>query len=152
MSLNLRTHRKILVADGRVGFTGGHEHPGGPLPERAPRDPVQDIHFRVRGPVVAQLQEAFADDWLFTTGEVVAGRGVVSATGTGRSGAGARHCWTGRTRILRSCAGRSLAALNIARRSVRIVTPYFLPDTAIGVGAESGGDAGGAGGYRSAGA
>src|SRR5207244_776929 len=68
MSINLRTHRKILVADGRIGFTGGLNIRVGHCLKRQPARPVQDIHFRVEGPVVSQLQEVFADDWLFTTG------------------------------------------------------------------------------------
>jgi cardiolipin synthase A/B len=69
--LNNRTHRKILVVDGRVGFTGGvgiADHWKG----RA-QDPEhwRDIHFRVEGPVVAQFQAAFNDNWIKTTGAVL---------------------------------------------------------------------------------
>jgi cardiolipin synthase A/B len=69
--LNNRTHRKILVVDGRVGFTGGvgiADHWQG----RA-QDPEhwRDIHFRAEGPVVAQFQAAFNDNWIKTTGEVL---------------------------------------------------------------------------------
>ena len=73
MSMNMRTHRKILVTDGAVGFTGGMNIREGHRLERQPPRPVQDIHFRVQGPVVTQLQEVFADDWLFTTGEALRG-------------------------------------------------------------------------------
>ena len=69
--LNHRTHRKILVVDGRVGFTGGvgiadlwKGHAQDP-------DHWRDIHFRVEGPVVAQFQAAFNDNWIKTTGEVL---------------------------------------------------------------------------------
>src|SRR6266404_5233126 len=73
MSLNMRTHRKILVADGRLGFTGGLNIRIGHCLQRHPKRPVQDMHFRVQGPVVSQLQEVFAEDWLFTTGESLRG-------------------------------------------------------------------------------
>src|SRR6266436_4168498 len=73
LTFNLRTHRKILVADGRVGFTGGMNIRVGHCLQRQPRRPVQDIQFRVQGPVVTQLQEVFTDDWLFTTGEALRG-------------------------------------------------------------------------------
>ena len=130
MSMNLRTHRKILVADGQVGFTGGMNIRAGHWLERQPRNPVQDIHFRMRGPVVTQLQEVFADDWLFTTGESLRGdswfpkpeiAGQVLARGVpdGPDEDFEKLRWT------------LLGALSIARRSVRIVTPYFLPDPAI---------------------
>ena len=130
MSMNLRTHRKILVADGRLGFTGGMNIRVGHCLRRHPRSPVQDIHFRVRGPVVTQLQEVFADDWLFTTGESLRGdawfpkpemAGQVLARGVpdGPDEDFEKLRWT------------LLGALSIARYSVRIVTPYFLPDPAV---------------------
>ncbi len=68
--LNLRTHRKILVADGRVGFTGGMNIREGHLLESSPKSPLQDIHFRFEGPVVAHLTHMFAEDWAFTTREI----------------------------------------------------------------------------------
>ena len=52
MSLNLRTHRKILVTDGRLGFTGGMNIRVDHCLERHSPRPVQDIHFRVQGPVM----------------------------------------------------------------------------------------------------
>jgi cardiolipin synthase A/B len=130
MSMNMRTHRKILVTDGRVGFTGGMNIRVGHCLQRQPRRPVQDIHFRVRGPVVTQLQEVFADDWLFTTGETLRGdtwfpkpepAGQVLARGVpdGPDEDFEKLRWT------------LLGALAIARYSVRIVTPYFLPDPAV---------------------
>ena len=73
MSMNLRNHRKLLVIDGHTGFTGGMNIRAGNLLLRKPRSPVQDIHFRVEGPVVAHLQEVFADDWNFTTRESLRG-------------------------------------------------------------------------------
>ena len=76
MYVNMRTHRKILVTDGRVGFTGGMNIRVGHCLQRQSSHPRQDIHFRVQGPVVTQLQEVFADDWLFTTGEALRAHGV----------------------------------------------------------------------------
>jgi len=69
--LNNRTHRKILVVDGRVGFTGGVGIAD--LWKGRAQDPDhwRDIHFRVEGPVVAQFQAAFNDNWIKTTGEVL---------------------------------------------------------------------------------
>ena len=72
--LNNRTHRKLLVVDGRVGFTGGvgiaDEWDGNA------EDPAhwRDTHFRLEGPAVAQMQAAFADNWLKVTGQVLDGR------------------------------------------------------------------------------
>jgi cardiolipin synthase len=129
-TLNLRTHRKILVADGSVGFTGGMNIRVGHCLRRAPRSPVQDIHFRLRGPVVTQLQEAFADDWLFTTREAL--RGPAWFAQPERTGSVlARGIPDGPDEDYAKLRWTILGALSIARRSVRILTPYFLPDTAI---------------------
>ena len=73
MSMNLRNHRKIMVVDGNIGFTGGMNLREGNLVAQHPRHPVRDLHFRLQGPVVAQLQEAFAADWMFVTHESLAG-------------------------------------------------------------------------------
>ena len=130
MSLNLRTHRKILVADGRVGFTGGMNIRVGHCLQRRPRSPVQDTHFRVRGPVVTQLQEVFADDWLFTTGEPLRGEGWFPKP----EPAGqvlARGVPDGPDEDFEKLRWTLLGALAIARYSVQIVTPYFLPDPPV---------------------
>ncbi len=71
--INKRTHRKLLVVDGRLGFTGGvgiADQWGGHA-----QDPEhwRDMHFRVQGPVVAQMQAAFIDNWIKTTGHVLNG-------------------------------------------------------------------------------
>ncbi len=70
---NLRSHRKILVVDGRVGFTGGMNIRAGTWGKLQAKHPLHDLHFRLTGPVVAQLQETMAEDWAFTTGEVLEG-------------------------------------------------------------------------------
>ena len=130
MSINLRNHRKILVVDGRVGFTGGMNIRGGNETSRQPRRPVRDIHFQIEGPVVAQLQEVFAEDWLFTTREALRGeawfpplepRGTVVARGIS----------DGPDADFEKLRWAILAALSCAKYSVRIVTPYFLPDQAV---------------------
>jgi cardiolipin synthase len=130
MSINLRTHRKILVVDGRIGFTGGMNIRAGHCLQKNPKHPVQDLHFRVDGPVVNQLQEAFADDWLFTTGEAL--RGEEWFPKIERSGSVlARGVIDGPDEDFEKLRWTLLAALAIARHSVRIMTPYFLPDQPI---------------------
>jgi cardiolipin synthase len=64
---NLRSHRKIMVIDGRVGFTGGMNIRHGNTLEASCSHPIQDLHFRLEGPVVGQMQETFAEDWAFCT-------------------------------------------------------------------------------------
>lgn len=130
MSMNMRTHRKILVVDGRVAFTGGLNIREGHWLSRRPRHPVQDIHFRVQGPVVSQLQEVFADDWLFTTRESL--RGEAWFPRLAQAGPVlARGVPDGPDEDFEKLRWTLLGALALARDSVRIVTPYFLPDQAL---------------------
>ncbi len=72
-TINLRNHRKSLVVDGQIAFTGGMNIRHGNVLAEHPANPVQDLHFRVAGPVVTALQEAFANDWAFATGEILEG-------------------------------------------------------------------------------
>jgi cardiolipin synthase len=95
-----------------------------------PKYPTRDLHFRVVGPVVAQLQEAFACDWAFTTGESLAGPlwfPELQAEGQTL----ARGVTDGPDEDLNKLHWVFLAAIGEARRSIRIVTPYFLPDTVL---------------------
>ncbi len=69
--LNNRTHRKLLIVDGRIGFTGGVGI-GDPWKGHAQdTEHWRDIHFRIEGPVVAQMQAAFNDNWIKTTGRIL---------------------------------------------------------------------------------
>jgi cardiolipin synthase len=129
-TMNLHSHRKLLVVDGRAGFTGGMNIREGNLLAQPTRRPVQDLHFRVEGPVVAQLQEAFANDWEFCTEEVLTGEpwfpeladcGEVIA----------RVITDGPDADYDKARWTLLGALSCAQHSVQILTPYFLPDAAL---------------------
>jgi cardiolipin synthase A/B len=130
MSMNLHIHRKILVVDGRVGFTGGMNIRVGHCLKRQPRKPVLDIQFRVQGPVVAQMQEVFADDWLFTTGESLRGDSWFPKTET-IGQVLARGVVDGPDENFEKLLWTLLGALSIARYSIMIMTPYFLPDPEV---------------------
>lgn len=126
-SMNLRTHRKLLIADGQLGFTGGINLRAGNCLSRHPVSPVQDLHFRIQGPVVTQMQEAFAEDWQFSTGEELRGerwfppnriQGQVLARGV----------TDGPDKDFENVRWLFLGAISVARCSIQIVTPYFLPD------------------------
>jgi cardiolipin synthase A/B len=130
MAMNLRNHRKILVADGRIGFTGGMNLREGNLVAQQPRHPVQDLHFRLEGPVVSQLQETFAADWFFVTGELIQGQEWFPAL-TAAGDLVARAVPDGPDEDFEKLRWTILAALSCARESVRILTPYFLPDDSI---------------------
>jgi cardiolipin synthase A/B len=125
--LNNRTHRKLLIVDGRIGFTGGvgigREWTGDA------QDPKhwRDNHYRVCGPVVAQMQAVFIDNWIKATGEVLHGdeyfpalepAGEMDAQMFGSSPAG------GST----SMHLMVLLAITAARRSIDIENSYFVPD------------------------
>jgi len=71
--MNNRTHRKLLVVDGKVGFTGGVGIADQWEGEAQDADHWRDSHFRMEGPAVAQMQAAFMDNWIKTTGEVLRG-------------------------------------------------------------------------------
>ena len=71
--LNNRTHRKLLVIDGRIGFTGGVGIADQWEGHAQDTDHWRDLHFRIEGPVVAQVQSAFNDNWIKTTGVVLMG-------------------------------------------------------------------------------
>jgi len=130
MSLNMRTHRKILVTDGRLGFTGGMNIRAAHCLRRRSPKPVQDLHFQVKGPVVTQLQEVFADDWLFTTGESLRGDAWFPKLDLAGQVL-ARGVTDGPDENFEKLRWTLLGALSIARHSVRLVTPYFLPDPAV---------------------
>lgn len=125
--LNLRSHRKILVADGRVGFVGGMNIRHGHLVERSGDDAVRDLHFRMEGPIVAHLQAVFAGDWDFTVDEELRGEAWFPEP----EPAGpvlARAIPDGPDEDMDKARWTILGALAAARDSVRIATPYFLPD------------------------
>ena len=129
-TINLRNHRKVLVVDGQLAFTGGMNLRHGNVLAGKPKSPVQDLHFRVAGPVVTRLQEAFANDWAFTTGEIIdneqwfpelkeSGNVIARVIADGPDADYDKLRWT------------LLAALSEAQTSVQILTPYFLPDIAL---------------------
>ena len=71
--VNQRTHRKLLVVDGRVGFTGGVGVADEWMGDAQDKHHWRDTHYRIEGPAVTQLQAAFADNWMQATGEVLHG-------------------------------------------------------------------------------
>ncbi len=127
---NLRNHRKLLVVDGRVGFTGGMNLREGCLLRLAPKRPVRDLHFRLDGPVVRHLADTFAFDWAFTTGEALEGEGWFPALGPAGDVV-ARGIPDGPDEDFETIHDALLGALAQAEHTVRLQTPYFLPDDAL---------------------
>jgi len=127
---NLRNHRKILVVDGKIGFTGGTNIREGHWLSLDPKSPVQCVHFLVKGPVVRQLQEVFAIDWAFASGESLGGELWFPAIE--RSGpVWARGIPDGPDEDFEKISDTILGALSAATSDVRVVSPYFLPDAAL---------------------
>lgn len=129
-SFNLRNHRKLLVIDGHTAFTGGMNIRVGHLTTTTGVTPIRDLQCRIHGPVVAQLMRVFADDWNFTTTEDLAGKAWFPDFQTS-DGIPARAIPDGPDEHFEALKLVMQGALAEARRSVAIVTPYFLPDAAL---------------------
>jgi cardiolipin synthase A/B len=143
--MNLRNHRKIVVVDGEVGFTGGinigDEYRG----ERAP---WRDTHVRIRGPAVARLADVFAQDWHFATRhgiphfEPPAGPDPPADSWRGRAKGEATVAIVRSGPDLEGPSREAIhrlffAAITLARSRVYVTTPYFIPDRSILVALQS---------------
>ena len=129
-AINLRNHRKILVVDGSEAYTGGLNVDSRYWQPEAPERAYRDLHFRLRGPVVAHLMEVFADDWHFTTEEALRGEQWFPRLAP----AGeilARGIEAGPDESIERVRWAIIGGLTAAQRSVRILTPYFLPDQGL---------------------
>jgi cardiolipin synthase A/B len=125
--LNNRTHRKLLVVDGRVGFTGGVGIADKWNGDGQDPDHWRDTHFRVEGPVVAQMQAVFMDNWIKTTGAVL--HGVDYFPPLAPLAGGAAQVFSS------SPSGGSasmelmyLMAITAAQRTIRLSSSYFVPN------------------------
>ncbi|MEM5344828.1 cardiolipin synthase [Paraburkholderia azotifigens] len=125
--MNDRTHRKLLVIDGRIGFTGGvgiaQEWTGHAQDDKHWRD----THFRVTGPVVGHMQAVFMDNWIKATGNVLHGPDYFPEPD--EAGDGLAHMFSS------SPSGGSddmqlmyLLAITAATRSIHLASAYFVPD------------------------
>ncbi|MEY6431161.1 phospholipase D-like domain-containing protein [Thioalkalicoccus limnaeus] len=129
LSLNMRNHHKILIIDNQIAFTGGMNIGDRHLVDKpGNRQPTADIHFRVTGPVVAQLHREFRRMWHFTTGTHLAPpRHSPALAGT----LACRTLTDGPDEDLDRLTMLLVAAIAEAKRSLRIMTPYFLPPREI---------------------
>ena len=125
-----RTHRKLVIVDGRIGYTGGFGIDERWLGNARDKSEWRDTSVRVTGPVVAQMQAIFSEDWTYTTGEILAGNMFYPTTET---------TGTMQSQAIKSSQGdvSSLPkmlyymAIQAARKSIRIQNAYFLPDKQI---------------------
>ena len=128
--LNNRTHRKLLVVDGRIGFTGGVGIADQWSGHAQDPDHWRETHFRVEGPVVAQMQAAFNDNWIKTTGELLNGPAYFPALEP--AGSMPAHLF-----VASPASGSEsmhlmyLMAIAAAQRTIDLSASYFVPDTLI---------------------
>lgn len=130
--LNLRTHRKLLIADGRLGFTGGMNIRDGHQVSGGTPVKIQDLMVRIEGPAVRQLAETFAEDWVFAGGGELEGEGWFPAhLPEYANGAIVRAFADGPDEQIPVTSWLIESMLGTAQRNVRIVTPYFVPDSRL---------------------
>ena len=151
VSLNLRNHRKLLIVDRRLAFTGGMNLSDRHLLARGAKDATADLHFELEGPVVTELADVFAEDWSNAEGSAPETLSPLEpepepepepeqAALTAEPEAQAPRC-----RLVVDGPGDQLdrlplllsAVVSAAKQSVRIMTPYFLPEDRL-VGALQG--------------
>jgi cardiolipin synthase len=126
-----RTHRKILVVDGKVAFTGGLGISRQWLGNARNLNEWRDTQVRVSGPVVDQMQAIFAEDWTYTTGEILAGEKFYPKP----DGAGGQV----QAQAIKASRGDASSlskmfyyvAIQSAARSIHIQNAYFLPDRQV---------------------
>jgi cardiolipin synthase A/B len=125
-----RTHRKILVVDGRVCFTGGMGIEASWLGDARNSTEWRDDQVEVTGPVVAQMQAIFSEDWTYTSGEILAGEKFYPLLAdTGGQDAQAIKVSRGDSSSL--AAMLYFVAIRSAARSIHIQNAYFLPEPQV---------------------
>ncbi len=125
--LNNRTHRKLLIVDGRVGFTGGVGIGDKWLGHAQDAEHWRDAHFRAEGPVVAQMQSTFLDNWTRVTGAVLHGPDYFpllapAGDSTAQLFMSSPHGGAESMHLM------YLLTVTAATRSIDLATPYFVPD------------------------
>ena len=125
--LDLRLHKKSLIVDGASAFVGGLNIGAENVLAAHPKAPVRDLHFLVEGAVVRQIAQQFEDDWSFTTGEaqIEAKPSPDAASG---EGAATRAIAAGPDQEVDQLVLVLLSAIHSAQQSIRIATPYFVPE------------------------
>jgi cardiolipin synthase len=125
--LNNRTHRKLLIVDGVVGFTGGVGIADKWRGQAQDPDHWRDTHFRAEGPVVAQMQAVFNDNWVKATGRVLDGEAYFPALPP-RGGQAAQMFSSSPTGGSESMHLMYLMVITAARRTLDLASSYFVPD------------------------
>lgn len=131
LSFNLRNHRKLLIVDGAHAFTGSMNITvANRLADPGDAEPMRDLQFEIRGPVVRQLQQVFVDDWAFAADEQLEGTTWFPEIGSSGDSC-LRAVPDGPDENFETIRLLIYGALAGATRTISIVTPYFLPDAAL---------------------
>lgn len=129
--LNFRTHRKIVVCDGRVGFTGGINVCGDHSVQARGRRAWRDTQLRLEGPPVGWLQRLFFEDWAFATGTTPNNPVYFPQEPEQEGGPWVQVLGSGPDDDLHAIHKFFFAAITAARRRVWLSTAYFVPDEPI---------------------
>ncbi len=124
--INLRNHRKIMVVDGRIGHIGGMNICLSYAAQK--NEEIHDLHFRVSGPVIAQLNSMFEEDWKFATDEAIELPLIECPPEKLEDPVYARAIPDGPDNSAQRTQWIILGALAVAQKSVHVLTPYFLPN------------------------
>ncbi|QXI28530.1 cardiolipin synthase [Pseudomonas vanderleydeniana] len=126
--VNFRNHRKVVVVDGLVGFVGGHNVGDEYLGSKPPLSPWRDTHVQVSGPVVACLQESFAEDWFWAARQLPP---LILPDTYPDDGVLCQLLASGPADPFETCSLFFVEAIHAARERVWITSPYFIPDEAV---------------------
>ncbi|MFN7138711.1 MAG: cardiolipin synthase [Limisphaerales bacterium] len=127
LQINHRTHRKIMIVDGKVGFIGGACVHDSWLGNAETEDQWRDTHFRIEGPAVTQLQGIFAENWRQTTGEVLHGPDFFPDIEP--AGDLIVQCYMSGPKDRQETVRVSfLYGMAAAKKNIRIAHAYFFPD------------------------
>ncbi|MBI5531106.1 MAG: cardiolipin synthase [Deltaproteobacteria bacterium] len=129
--VNLRNHRKIVVVDGKVGFTGGINIGDEYLGKLQSVGAWRDTHIRIVGPAVAELQSVFLRDWFFSSQEIVRDPAFYSAWDEPAAEAVVAILTSGPDTDSEAIHRVFFGAIAGARDRVYITTPYFVPDRSL---------------------
>ncbi|MGH8382115.1 cardiolipin synthase [Pseudomonas sp.] len=126
--VNFRNHRKIVVVDGLLGFLGGHNVGDEYLGEKPKLSPWRDTHVQVSGPVLACLQESFAEDWFWAARQLPP---LILPDTYPEDGVLCQVLASGPADPQETCSLFFVEAIHSARERLWITSPYFIPDEAV---------------------
>ncbi len=126
--LNNRTHRKLLIVDGKIGFTGGVGISDRWTGHAQDQDHWRDSHFQIEGPAVTQMQAAFIDNWIKVRGCVLHNENYFPKLKTAGS-VSAQVFKSSRDGGSESVRLMYLLSIAAARKTIRLSASYFVPDT-----------------------